>query len=108
LTAQQVPTTQNADCTKCDPQLSPVPDGTIGAFEGAHYYHCGAYRPEFNCRMRQLGHPYCVVCRKRIVDLISPYLPPQAQEPRPGGVTRRGLGCLSAVPLALARLIRAR
>jgi hypothetical protein len=64
--ATKVPTTSNADCTKCDPQTSPVAVGTVGLFEGAHYMHCGAFRPEFNCRMRTLGQPFCKVCQERI------------------------------------------
>jgi hypothetical protein len=74
LPATPVPTTRNADCSKCDPQLSPVPAGTVGAFEGADYYHCGCYRPEFTCRMRELGKPFCAVCQKVIVDHLSPFL----------------------------------
>jgi hypothetical protein len=58
-----VPTTRNADCTKCDTQASPVAAGTIGLFEGAHYFHCGAFRPAYDCRMRTLGLPYCAVCQ---------------------------------------------
>jgi hypothetical protein len=70
-----VPTTSNADCTQCDPQTSPVPPGTIGAFEGARYFHCGIYRPEFNCRMRKLNNPFCAVCQQAIKQTISPFLP---------------------------------
>ena len=98
LTTSQLPTTRNADCSKCDPQPSPVPPGTVGAFEGAHYYHCGAYRPEFNCRMRQLAHPYCAVCRKRIADTLAPHLP--LQPTQPSGGTRLP-GCLLAIPSLL-------
>ena len=109
VTAKQLPTTHNADCTKCDPQPSPVPEGTVGAFEGAHFYHCAAYRPEFNCRMRQLGQPYCAVCRKRIVDTITPYLPAQPVKPPQGGGRAAGRkGCLAAVPLGLIRIARGR
>jgi hypothetical protein len=72
-----VPTTRNADCTKCDPQASPVPLGTIGAFEGAHYYHCGAFRPAFDCRMRHLGIPYCAVCERVIRQRLQVFLPPE-------------------------------
>ena len=61
-----VPTTRNADCSKCDPQANPVAVGTIGLFEGAHYAHCGAFRPAFDCRMRTIGQPYCKVCQERI------------------------------------------
>jgi hypothetical protein len=61
-----VPTTRNADCTRCDPQADPLPAGTIGLFEGAHYAHCGAFRPAFDCRMRTIGQPFCKVCQERI------------------------------------------
>src|SRR5918997_805747 len=57
-----VPTTRNADCTRCDPQASPVAAGTVGLFEGAHYFHCGAFRPEFDCKIWNLGDPFCDVC----------------------------------------------
>jgi hypothetical protein len=62
-----MPTTRNADCARCDPQASPVAAGVVGAFEGAHYYHCvqyhcGAFRPAFTCRMRALNNPFCGVC----------------------------------------------
>ena len=71
-----LPTTDNADCTVCDPQPSPVAPGTVGAFEGAHYYHCDAYRPEFNCKMRMLGVPFCAVCRRVIREALATHLPP--------------------------------
>lgn len=75
LPATPVPTTNNADCSQCDPQPSPFAAGTVGALEGADYYHCGCYRPEFNCRMRALGNPFCAVCQKVIVDHLTPFLP---------------------------------
>ena len=71
-----VPTTTNADCTQCDPQSNPVITGTVGAFEGAHYFHCGAYRPQFDCRMRALTFPYCAVCQRAIRRRLEPFLPP--------------------------------
>jgi len=81
-----VPTTRNADCTQCDPQTSPVPVGAVGLFEGAHYYHCEAFRPEFNCKMRALGRPFCAVCRERIWTVLAPYyqyvIVPHVQEMR--------------------------
>ena len=70
-----MPTTTNADCTKCDPQPSPVPAGTVGTFEGAYCFHCGCYRPEFNCCMRALGNPFCAVCQQVIRQALIPYLP---------------------------------
>ena len=68
-----MPTSANADCTVCDPQPAPVAAGTVGAFEGARYFHCGAYRPEFDCMMRNLA-PFCAVCRRQISQKLSPYL----------------------------------
>lgn len=70
-----VPTTQNADCKKCDPQPTPVAPGTIGLFEGADYYHCNVYRAEFNCRMRSINFPFCGVCQQVIVKKLTPFLP---------------------------------
>jgi hypothetical protein len=69
-----LPTTVNADCSHCDPQASPEPAGTVGAFEGAYYYHCGVYRPEFNCMMRNLA-AFCAVCQRRIKAVLDPYMP---------------------------------
>ncbi|HEY0080285.1 MAG TPA: M64 family metallopeptidase [Pyrinomonadaceae bacterium] len=69
-----MPTTTNADCSFCDPQPNPLPTGTTGAFEGAGYFHCGCFRPEFDCMMRNLS-PFCAVCRQRIRQVMSPYMP---------------------------------
>ena len=46
----------NPDCATVDSRPSPVPAGTVGLFEGAHYYHCGAYRPEYSCKMRRWAY----------------------------------------------------
>jgi IgA peptidase M64 len=73
--ATPVPTTSNTNCDHCDPQQSPVAVGTIGLFEGADYYHCGVYRPEFDCRMRNLNKPFCGVCQQVIVKKLTPFLP---------------------------------
>jgi len=70
--ATAIPTMSNPNCTQVDVRPSPVPTGTVGLFEGAHYYHCGAYRPEFDCKMRALGVPFCRVCRQVIWNRISP------------------------------------
>jgi hypothetical protein len=71
--ATSVPTKRNADCSKCDPQPSPVPVGTLGAFEGARYFHCGVFRGEFNCRMRDINAPFCGVCQNRIRTVLAPF-----------------------------------
>ena len=73
--ATAVPTMQNPNCATCDTNPSPVPVGTVGAFEGAHYFHCGAFRPEFNCKMRVLGRPFCAVCSRVIQETLAPFLP---------------------------------
>jgi len=70
-----VPTTSNPNPAQCDPQASPVPAATVGAFDGAAYFHSGIFRPQFNCRMRELGNPFCAVCQTAIIDTISPFLP---------------------------------
>ena len=49
--------------------------GTVGAFTGAFYNHCGAYRPEFDCKMRTLSKPFCSVCQNRIAVKLNPYAP---------------------------------
>ncbi|HKF88635.1 MAG TPA: M64 family metallopeptidase [Propionibacteriaceae bacterium] len=74
-TSTSVPTMTNPDCTQCDRRPSPVPDGTVGAFEGAHYYHCRAFRPEYRCKMFELGRPFCAVCRRRILQVLPTEVP---------------------------------
>jgi hypothetical protein len=74
LAATPMPTTSNANCTQCDPQPNPQQPSTVGAYEGAGYYHCGLYRPQFTCRMRALGNPYCAVCQRVIRETIGPHM----------------------------------
>jgi hypothetical protein len=66
-----IPTMTNINCTRADNRPSPVPIGTVGLFEGARYYHCGAYRPEYDCKMRTLSAPFCRVCRQVILNRIG-------------------------------------
>jgi hypothetical protein len=73
--ATPVPTTINANCAICDPQPNPLPATTIGLYEGAHYYHCDAYRPQFYCRMRTGSVDFCGVCQREIEEILTPYLP---------------------------------
>ncbi|GAB4316540.1 MAG: hypothetical protein Kow0074_04520 [Candidatus Zixiibacteriota bacterium] len=74
LPSTPLPTTQNANCTVCDPQGNPFPASTVGLYEGAHYYHCDCYRPQFSCMMRNLA-TFCAVCQEVIVETMTPYLP---------------------------------
>ena len=78
-----IPTMSNPNCAQVDNRASTVPAGTVGVFEGAHYYHCGAYRPEYDCKMRELGVPFCRVCRQVIWNRIGPLatLPARARTP---------------------------
>jgi hypothetical protein len=65
-----LPTTvANYTCTK-NIAPSPVPAGTVGSFVGGDYYNCGIYRPEYDCKMRHLGQPFCKVCQQQISDRI--------------------------------------
>jgi hypothetical protein len=80
LAITPMPTTRNANCAQCDSQASPTPAGTVGAFEGAGYFHCGIFRPEFNCRMRALGFPFCAVCQEKIRQTLAPFVPPPLEE----------------------------
>jgi hypothetical protein len=73
LAATPLATTSNPDCSQCDPQPNPQPAGTVGAYEGARYFHCDAYRPEYDCMMRNLTG-FCAVCRRRIRQTLRPYL----------------------------------
>ncbi len=73
--ADALPTTVNGNCAQCDTQADPKPAGYVGAYTGARYYHCGCYRPAYDCRMRTLGQPFCAVCQKIIRDTLRPYLP---------------------------------
>ena len=73
-----LPTTVNQDPTTCDTRGTPVPPGTVGAFDGARYFHSGAFRPEFTCRMRALEHPFCRVCQDVIRQTLAPFVPPAA------------------------------
>ncbi|WP_077489440.1 M64 family metallopeptidase [Sinomonas mesophila] len=84
-----IPTMSNPDCSTVDSRPSPVPAGTVGAFEGAHYYHCGAFRPEFDCKMRNLGVPFCAVCRAVIWNRIFPLTTLDARRRTPISVVAR-------------------
>ena len=84
-----LPTMSNSNCSVVDSSPSPVPTGTVGLFEGAHYYHCGAYRPEYDCKMRNLGVPFCHVCRQVIWNRISPLATLQGRDRTPINVIAR-------------------
>ena len=78
-----IPTMSNPNCSQVDSRPSPVPAGTVGLFEGAHYYHCGAFRPEYDCKMRALSVPFCRICRQVIWNRIGPLATLQARARTP-------------------------
>jgi hypothetical protein len=67
-----IPMLANADCSQ-ENRWDTLPFGTVGLFEGAHHAYCGVYRPQFDCRMRSLDQPFCVVCQQVIVDHFAAY-----------------------------------
>ena len=87
--ATAIPTMSNPDCSTVDSRPSPVPAGTVGLFEGAHYFHCGSYRPEFDCKMRNLSVPFCRICRQVIWNRIGPLSTLPARDRTPISVVAR-------------------
>jgi hypothetical protein len=75
-----LPTMSNPSCNQPDGRPSPLPTDAVGLFEGAHYYHCGCFRPQYDCKMRNLGAPFCRVCSQVIMDRIG--VPEQQPEPK--------------------------
>ncbi len=56
-------------------QPSPVPESTVGLFEGGARARCGIYRSMHTCKMRILTDPFCVVCERAITAVLAPHLP---------------------------------
>jgi hypothetical protein len=98
--ATAIPTMTNPDCSQVDGRASPVPAGTVGLFEGAHYYHCGAYRPEWECKMRSLGVPFCRVCSQAIRNRIGPLSALSARPRTPIAAVARSPGHLDVFAVA--------
>lgn len=71
-----IPTMENPDCTDCDSTPNVLSDDlTIGTFEGAKYYHCGYFRPAFDCMMRG-GPSFCDVCVEAVVERFAEFKTP--------------------------------
>jgi hypothetical protein len=72
-----IPTMSNPDmtCVLCDPRADTAA-GAVGIYEGAHYFHCAAYRPVHTCKMRVLGTNFCPVCARVITNTLTPFRPP--------------------------------
>lgn len=71
-----VPTMANADCGNPNDAANPVADAIIGTFEGAQYFHCGLYRPQYRCRMRVSTRPFCAVCQQVIRNFYATFAAP--------------------------------
>ena len=84
-----IPTMSNPNCSQVDNRPNPVTADTVGEFEGAHYYHCGAFRPQYDCKMRNLGVPFCRICRQVIWNRIGPLTTMQARPRTPITVLAR-------------------
>ncbi|MGI8870649.1 MAG: M64 family metallopeptidase [Mycobacteriales bacterium] len=76
--ADALPTTANTNCAACDPQANPNAASYVGAYEGAGYFHCKLYRPQFTCRMRALSNPFCGVCQAVIRQALAPFVPAES------------------------------
>jgi hypothetical protein len=61
-------TIRNPDCRSCGPTEAQIPPAAakIGRFEGAHRFHCGVFRSEFDCVMRDALSRFCEACRDHI------------------------------------------
>ncbi|MEE9393898.1 MAG: M64 family metallopeptidase [Planctomycetota bacterium] len=46
----------------------------VSAFEGAAYHPFGVWRPKSNCLMRNLGQPFCPVCREEVIEDLWDYV----------------------------------
>ena len=69
--ATPIPTSRN-QCSDGGPLSHPVPDGTVGLFEGALYKNCNVFRPEKNCLMRTPTLPkFCAVCTRVIRNKLA-------------------------------------
>jgi MYXO-CTERM domain-containing protein len=89
----QAPCSQQQDCVEANVTLRTVRDqikwkdwidaatplptpatqqygALTGLFEGARYTPLGIYRPQLNCKMRDLGADYCSVCAEQFVRSI--------------------------------------
>ena len=73
-----MPSSCYGDCAAgCTPPATAPAAGAVGAYEGAVYVHCGAYRPLPSCYMRDY-QPFCPVCARVIRQVLAPFLPAEA------------------------------
>lgn len=72
-TGPDSPTMPNSDCSRRNNGPSPVPSGMVGTFEGAHFHHCGVFRPQYTCKMRKTTSEFCAVCQQAIIDTMDTF-----------------------------------
>lgn len=69
-----VPTSRN-QCPGGNPFSHPVPEGTVGLFEGGLYKSCNVFRPEKTCLMRDFKKKrFCAVCARAIRSKLAQLL----------------------------------
>ena len=100
--ATPIPTTTNPTCNICDPATSSPLAGTVGAYEGAHYYHCRAWRPDFDCMMRTIRGSFCAVCQGVIRAVLAPFANPVVVTPLSTTVTFADTEAGTTVPSSVA------
>jgi hypothetical protein len=98
--ATPIPTMTNPNCLTVDDRPSPVPAATVGTFEGADYFHCNAFRPQYDCRMRTAGSPFCRVCQQVIRDRLFSLSTLVAQDRTPLSVVARDSAHLDVFAVA--------
>jgi IgA Peptidase M64 len=68
-----IPTAKNTSCVATF-DANPVAAGTVGAFEGAARFNCGAWRAQHRCTMsKDFRQPFCRVCGREISNHLSPF-----------------------------------
>jgi hypothetical protein len=73
LGSTPVPTPQTTDYSS-----------TVGLFEGARYLSTGIYRPMLDCKMRDLGVPFCPVCKEaHVLSIYGLVEPIESASPNP-------------------------
>ena len=70
------PTMANANCGAPNNAASPVAADIVGTFEGANTYHCGNYRPRYNCMMRDTSAQFCPICADVIRNFYATFNAP--------------------------------
>jgi len=115
--------TRNIDCSNNFPQVKwqvwvtpgtpiPTPDtaqynNVVGAFEGANYQTVGVFRPMRDCAMRNLGAPFCPICKEaHVLRLFREFRMADAAVPPlgPADVPAYGSRLFRVVPVNLTGL----